>query len=65
MKRSGCSEEEEVGFAVSIFDKNKFSYPRDDIGRPFRFMNFWKMFLVLPNFHAASSPSTLNTLDNI
>lgn len=53
MKKSGHSEEDEMRPARVIFNRRTVSHPREDVGKLFRFLDFWYLLLDLPKLQAA------------
>lgn len=58
MCKSGDSEEHTVRLATTMFDKLKVPHPREDVGKPFRFLACWEIIRDLPKFLATFCESS-------
>lgn len=57
MKRSGYTEDDEFWVATALFNNRKVDHPREDVGKPFRFLECWSVLRELPKFAATSDKS--------
>lgn len=58
MRKSGFTEDDNIRLATALFNKVKISHPREDVGKPFRFLKAWEVVRDLPKFMAAADGSS-------
>lgn len=60
MRKSGHSDEDIIRLSTALFNKVKVAHPREDIGKPFRFLKCWELVRDLPKFRAGTAGTPVN-----